>query len=242
MAETDPIILVADDEPATLKYLSMNLVARDYRVITASDGEEALRLFRRRVVDLVLLDVTMPVIDGFDVCRQIRAVSSVPIIMLTARATESDVVDAFDAGADDYVTKPFGVRELLARVRSALRRSMGKIGPDNEPLTLGEIRIDFSARRVWTQTGEVALTSTEYSLLCLLARNADRALTHRFILESVWGDEYSTEKEYVRAYIYRLRSKLNTEGDRITSVPGVGYMFKSIDSVDSARGVELTAN
>jgi two-component system KDP operon response regulator KdpE len=237
VADTDPIVLIADDEPATLKYLAMNLEARGYRVVTASDGTDALRAFRRKVIDLVLLDVTMPGASGFEVCRQIRAVSSIPVIMLTARATESDVVEAFDAGADDYVTKPFGVRELLARVRSALRRSMGKSGPEPEPVMFGEIRIDFAARRVWSRDREISLTSTERSLLILLVRNADRALTHRFILESVWGDEYSTEKEYVRAYIYRLRAKLNEEGARIASVPGVGYMFTLNESPDAAQAM-----
>ena len=133
MADTEPIVLVADDEPATLKYLSMNLRARGYQVLTASDGNEAMQIFRRRVVDLAMLDVTMPGIDGFEVCRQIRTLSNIPVIMLTARAREADVVEAFDCGADAYVTKPFGVKELLARVRSAIRRSTGKAGPEPEP-------------------------------------------------------------------------------------------------------------
>jgi two-component system KDP operon response regulator KdpE len=230
LADIEPIILLADDEPATLKYLSMNLSARGYKVITATDGNEALKIFRRRVVDLAMLDVTMPGVNGFEICRQIRNVSSIPVIMVTGRATESDVVTAFDAGADDYVTKPFGVRELLARVRSALRRASGKAGPETEPVSYDGILIDYAARRVWKDGNEITLTSTEYALLSLLARNADRVLTHRFILESVWGGSYSTEKEYVRAYIYRLRSKLNGDGDgdeRITSVPGVGYMFRA---------------
>lgn len=230
LADTEPIVLVADDEPATLKYLSMNLRARGYQVLTASDGNEAMQIFRRRVVDLAMLDVTMPGIDGFEVCRQIRTLSNIPVIMLTARAREADVVEAFDCGADDYVTKPFGVKELLARVRSAIRRSTGKAGPEPEPVRYGDLVLDYGARRVWHGEKEASLTSTEYSLLSLLVRNAERVLTHRFILESVWGGEYSTEKEYVRAYIYRLRSKmdLDREGcDHIASMPGVGYMFRS---------------
>ena len=233
MNDNSPTILVADDEPSTLKYLSLNLSARGYNVITVESGTEAMKVFRRRVVDLVMLDVNMPGMDGFEVCRQIRQISSIPVIMLTARAREADVVEAFDQGADDYVTKPFGVKELLARVRSAIRRSTGKAGPDSEPENYGDLVLDHSARRVWHDGKEAMLTSTEYALLNLLVRNSDRVLTHRFILESVWGGEYSTEKEYVRAYIYRLRSKMNLDQsgcEHILSLPGVGYMFRSADS------------
>lgn len=241
MAEKDPIILVADDEPATLKYLAMNLEARGYGVVTASDGLEAMKLFRRRVIDLALLDVTMPEANGFDVCKQIRAVSSIPIIMLTGRATESDVIQAFDAGADDYMTKPFGVPELMARVRAAVRRSTGKSGPGLEPLRFGDTIIDLSSRRVWHSGEEVSLTNTELSLLSLLAKNAGKALTHRFILESVWGDAYSSEKEYVRAYVYRLRSKLSRGGVRITNVPEVGYMLEVSDSGETINEPQMSA-
>ncbi len=238
MTEISSTILVADDEPATLKYLTMNLSARGYNVVAATDGEEAMKAFRNQVIDLVMLDITMPGMDGFEVCRQIRMLSSVPVIMLTARAREADIVEAFDCGADDYVTKPFGVRELLARVRSAIRRSTGKTGPVQEPVSHGDLVLDHGARRVWHAGKETQLTSTEYSLLSLLVRNTDRVLTHRFILESVWGGEYSTEKEYVRAYIYRLRSKMNLDSEgceHILSMPGVGYMFRaSADSSDEA--------
>lgn len=230
LEDSKSIILVADDEPATLKYVAMNLTARGYQVLTASDGLEAMKIFRRRVVDLAMLDITMPGMDGFEVCRQIRMLSAIPVIMLTARAREADIVEAFDCGADDYVTKPFGVKELLARVRSAIRRSTGKAGPESEPISYGDLVLDPGARRVWHAGKEATLTSTEYSLLSLLVRNSERVLTHRFILESVWGGEYSTEKEYVRAYIYRLRSKMGLdreECDHIVSMPGVGYMFKA---------------
>jgi two-component system KDP operon response regulator KdpE len=238
LTDTEPIILVADDEPATLKYLALNLGARGYKVVTASNGVEAMMAFRRQAVDLAMLDINMPKMDGFEVCRQIRMQSSIPVIMLTARARETDVVEAFDCGADDYVTKPFGVKELLARVRSSIRRATGKTGPDSEPVSYGDLLLDHGARRVWHAGKEAAVTSTEYSLLSLLARNSGRVLTHRFILESVWGGEYSTEKEYVRAYIYRLRSKMNldSEGcDHIASMPGIGYMFRSeTDTLEAA--------
>ncbi len=244
MVENKPIILVADDEPATLKYVAMNLTARGYQVLTASDGLEAMKLFRRRVVDLAMLDITMPGMDGFEVCRQIRMLSAIPVIMLTARAREADIVEAFDCGADDYVTKPFGVKELLARVRSAIRRSTGKAGPESEPVSYGDLVLDHGARRVWHAGEEATLTSTEYSLLSLLVRNSERVLTHRFILESVWGGEYSTEKEYVRAYIYRLRSKMNLDNeecDHIVSMPGVGYMFKASPAIPAPSPVPSSA-
>lgn len=233
LTDTEPIVLIADDEPATLKYLSLNLGVRGYKVVTAPDGLEAMKIFRRRVVDLAMLDITMPQMDGFEVCRQIRMLSSIPIIMLTARGREADVVEAFECGADDYVTKPFGVKELMARVGSAIRRSTGKTGPVTAPVSYGDLTLDHGARRVWHGGREAMLTSTEYSLLSLLARNSDRVLTHRFILETVWGDEYSTEKEYIRAYIYRLRTKMSLDDagcDHIVSTPGVGYMFRSVPS------------
>jgi two-component system KDP operon response regulator KdpE len=228
MTMSEPNILIADDEPDTLKYLGMNLKARDYKVVTASDGTEALKAFRERPVNLVMLDVTMPGPDGFQVCKKIREESDVPIIMLTAKATESDVVHAFECGADDYLTKPFGVGELLARVGGALRRGPAQAGLNGKVTKFKNVVVDIPARRVWRDGEPVDLTPTELSILSLLIRNKDRVLTHRYILEAVWGNEYSGEKEYVRAYIYRLRRKLERNSDKpdhIVNVSGVGYMF-----------------
>ena len=244
MAEGGPLVLIADDEPATVKYLRVNLEARGYRVTTASDGIEALRKFRRQAINIALLDITMPGLDGFEVCRQIRNTTEIPVIMLTAHGTEADIVKAFDCGADDYITKPFGLQELLARVNAAYRRASGRSGPSPEPVKFGSLVFDFSARRVWDDGREVELTGTEYSLLSLLARNANKVLTHRFILESIWGGSYSSEKEYVRAYIYRLRTKLDQSGEKdqaIISVPGVGYMFRDPVTDDSFRDVVSTS-
>lgn len=228
MTMSEPNILIADDEPDTLKYLGMNLKARDYKVITASDGTEALKAFRERSVNLVMLDVMMPGPDGFQVCKKIREESDVPIIMLTAKATEADIVKAFECGADDYLTKPFGVGELLARVGGALRRGPAVNGLNGKPISFKNVIVDLPARRVWKDGKPVELTPIELSILSLLIRNKDRVLTHRYILEAVWGNEYSGEKEYVRAYIYRLRRKLERnpeKPDHIVNISGVGYMF-----------------
>lgn len=228
MTTSESNILIVDDEPDTLKYLGMNLKARDYKVITASDGTEALKAFRERPINLVMLDVTMPGPDGFQVCKKIREESDVPIIMLTAKATEADIVHAFECGADDYLTKPFGVGELLARVGGALRRGPAQAGFNGKVTKFGNVIVDIPARRVWRDGEPVDLTPTELSILSLLIRNKDRVLTHRYILEAVWGNEYSGEKEYVRAYIYRLRRKLERNSDKpdhIVNVSGVGYMF-----------------
>lgn len=228
MQGPEPVVLIADDDPETLKFVSMNLTARGYGVLTAADGTEALKVFRDRSVSLVLLDLVMPGPDGFRVCQRMREVSDVPIIILTARATEAEVVRAFDVGADDYVTKPFGVGELIARVRGAIRRGTMTPGLGGDTAALGDVVLDLAGRRVWRDGEPVDLTPTELSILSLLIRNPERVLTHRYILEAVWGSEYGEEKEYVRAYMYRLRRKLERDSDkpgRIVNVSGVGYMF-----------------
>ena len=228
MNGSEPLILIVDDELQTRKFVGMNLKARGYRVLEAADGTEALKMFDERPVSLIMLDVLMPGPNGFEVCERIRQTSEVPIIMLTAKATESDIVEAFGRGADDYLTKPFGVGEMLARVRAALRRSEIESGHSSPPTLFGDTIVDFAARRVWRNGEQIDLTPTELALLSLLVRNAERVLTHRFILEAVWGSAYSEEKEYVRAYIYRLRQKIEESADEprhILGVSGVGYMF-----------------
>ena len=242
MAASDPCILVVDDDPEILKLVSMNLDARGYGVVTAVDGTEALKVFQERHVDLVILDLKMPGPDGFQVCQHLRGISDVPIVVVTATSTEADIIRAFDLGADDYVTKPFGIGELLARVRAAIRRgpAQGRLAGDGP--TSGDIVIDMPARRVWRNGKSIDLTPRELSILSLLIRNPDRVLTHRFILESVWGSEYGEEREYVRAYMYRLRRKLEQDTDKpapIVSVSGVGYMFASGEAPDSAPTPQL---
>jgi two-component system KDP operon response regulator KdpE len=223
-----PRVLVVDDEPETLKYISTNLRVRGYEVLTAEDGLTALQEFDRSLVDLVILDIMMPGPDGFQVCQAIRRQSDVPIIMLSARGQEKDIVRALDLGADDYLTKPFGVEEMLARVRAALRRTAQTGAAPRPPLVVDDLEIDFGSRKVTVQGDEVQLTPTEYDLLAHLAINAGRVLTHRSLLQGVWGPEYGDETEYLWAYIRRLRRKLEPDPSNpryILTQPGVGYSF-----------------
>jgi two-component system KDP operon response regulator KdpE len=223
-----PRVLVVDDEPETLKYVSINLRARGYDVLTAEEGRTALNVFSESVVDLVILDIMMPGPDGFEVCRAIRRRSGVPIIMLSARGQENDIVRALDLGADDYLTKPFGVEEMLARVRAALRRIPQTGVTPRPPLIMGDLEINFAARRVTVRGSEVQLTPTEYDLLVHLAINAGRVLTHRALLQAVWGPEYGDETEYLWTYIRRLRRKVEPDPSNpryILTQPGVGYSF-----------------
>lgn len=223
-----PRVLVVDDEPETVKYVSANLRARGYEVLTAEDGRTALKVFEESVLDLVILDIMMPGPDGFEVCRAIRRRSDVPIIMLSARGQERDIVRALDLGADDYLTKPFGVAEMLARVRAVLRRTSQTAVMPRPPLSVGDLEIDFAKREVTVGGYEVRLTPTEYDLLVHLAINAGRVLTHRALLQAVWGPEYGDESEYLWAYIRRLRRKIEPDPSNpryIQTQPGVGYYF-----------------
>lgn len=224
-----PRVLVVDDEPETIKYVGANLRARGYDVLSAEDGQTALEAFRKSVVDLVILDIVMPAPDGFEVCRAIRRRSGVPIIMLSARGQEKDIVRALDLGADDYLTKPFGVEEMLARVRAALRRTpQTGVAPRPPLLVMEHLKIDFAARRITVRGREVQLTPTEHDLLVHLAINAGRVLTHRALLQAVWGPEYGDETEYVWVYVRRLRRKIEPDPGNpryILTQPGVGYCF-----------------
>jgi two-component system, OmpR family, KDP operon response regulator KdpE len=218
-------VLVVDDEPETLKYVGANLRARGFEVVTAADGTEALKQAAEDVFDLVLLDITMPGPDGFAVCQALRQQSTVPIIMLSARGQEKDKVRALDLGADDYITKPFGIEELLARARSTLRRSQQETSTAG-PLVIGDLAINFAERRVTRGGEEVKLTPTEYELLVQLARSAGKVLSHTMLLQRVWGPEYGEESDYLWAYMRRLRRKLEAEPDHpryLLTEPGVGY-------------------
>jgi two-component system KDP operon response regulator KdpE len=222
-------VLIVDDEPETLKYVGANLKARGYDVVTAADGTEALKRCEEDVFDLVLLDITMPGPDGFTVCQQLRRTSTMPIIMLSARGQEKDKVKALDLGADDYITKPFGIEELLARIRSALRRSQ-QDSQSTGPLVVGDLTINFAERRVTREGVEIKLTPTEYELLVQLARSAGKVLSHSALLQRVWGPEYGSESDYLWAYIRRLRRKLETDPDHpryLLTEPGVGYRFST---------------
>ena len=228
MKTDGPIVLVVDDEPETRKFVGMNLLARGFRPLFAVDGTEALKLFGERPVDLVLLDLAMPGPNGVEVCRAIRNSSDVPIVVLSGHARESDKVNALDLGADDYVTKPFGVAELVARVGAALRRSQASHGTHGNHVSVGSLDIDIDSHRVTRNGKEQSLTSTEFRLLSLLVRNPNRVLTHRYILQCVWGNSFAEDSEYLRAYMYRLRKKIEEDPGSpalIQNVPGVGYTF-----------------
>jgi DNA-binding response OmpR family regulator len=222
-------ILVVDDEPHVQKLVRANLESSGYRVLTASDGAQALALAENELPDLVLLDVMLPKMDGYAVCKRIREFSAMPIIMLTARSAQVDLIHGFEVGADDYLTKPFAVAELLMRVKAVLRRSKW---PDEivsrQAFKAGPIEIDFAQHRVTTAGKEVKLTPTEYRLLVYLASNANRVVLHRELLRAVWGPEYGEETEYLRVYMRYLRQKLEPKPSSpvyLLTQPGAGYML-----------------
>jgi len=221
-------ILVVDDEPQLLRSLRTTLAAHGYDVQTAASGEEAVDMLAARLPDLVVLDLVLPRLSGLEVCRELRTRSSVPILILSARGDERDKVAALDAGADDYLTKPFGVNELLARIRAALRRAAGARGASTV-LESGDLRVDVD-RRVVTRGGEeVRLTPTEFDLLKTLVSNAGRVLTHGYLLGAVWGPQYDGESQLVRVFIGQLRRKIERDPARpahIVTEPGVGYRFR----------------
>lgn len=221
-------ILVVDDEPQVRRVMKATLTAEGYTISEARNGEEALERFRGEHPDIILLDVNMPRMDGLEACRQIRRTSDVPIIMLTVRNAERDKVLALDAGADDYVVKPFGIQELLARIRAALRRTL----PQDKlaPFVSKDLTIDFAARRVVAGHREVHLTPKEFDVLRQLVANQGKPLTHRRLLQSVWGPDYGDEPEYLRVTINQLRRKIEPDPAHprfILTEPWVGYRFKS---------------
>jgi DNA-binding response OmpR family regulator len=220
-------VLVVDDEPRFLRIIRFNLEAEGYRVTCAASGEEAMALFERYDPDLVVLDVMLPGLDGFDVCTRIREISARPIIMLTAKGSDEDKVRGLRLGADDYVTKPFSAAELLARVAAVLRRVEGT--PVRQPaLAAGEVVIDFLAKQVSVRGQEVRLSPTEYRLLCCLATSPGVVLTRDELLEKVWGSAYRGEHEVLRVTLWRLRQKLEDDASSpryIITRPGIGYLF-----------------
>jgi two-component system KDP operon response regulator KdpE len=224
-------ILVVDDEPKIRMFIRANLEARGYEVHLAQDGIEAVETAARIDPDVVVLDVNMPRMNGIEACRRIREWGDMPIIILSVRDEEADKVRALDEGADDYVTKPFSIEELLARIRVALRRSTGarSVLP---VFTGGDLEVDFS-KRVVKRWGQIAkLTRTEYELLAYLVSNRGRVLTHKEILHNVWGPEYAEESEYVRVFIRQLRSKIEEDPSNprfILTEPRVGYRFVTPD-------------
>lgn len=220
-------ILIVEDDPNIRKLVRVNLVKRGYTVSEAEDSHQAMTNFQAETVDLVLLDLVIPGLSGVDVCAWIRARSDVPIIVLSARLEEDLKVAALDAGADDYVTKPFGQEELLARVRAFLRRSYVSAKTNDSKIQIGDLSIDLETRRVFIGESDLHLTRTEYSLLAELAHRPDAIVTHDELIIQVWGSEYRGSNHYLHNYLGRLRKKLGEYGELLETVPGMGYTLRS---------------
>jgi two-component system, OmpR family, KDP operon response regulator KdpE len=221
-------ILVVDDEPQIRRVMRVILTSENYEVVEARSGEAALLRFREFLPDLVLLDLNMPGMSGLETCRAIRETSEVPIIVLTVRHEEEEKVGALDAGADDYVTKPFGKQELLARIRAALRRS--PVSPTSGPRTFvsGDLEIDFEARKIRSGKKAVRLTPKEFDLLRYLVSHAGKPVPHRELLQAVWGPDYGDQTDYLRVFITHLRKKIEANAAKpkyILTEPWVGYRF-----------------
>jgi two-component system KDP operon response regulator KdpE len=225
-------ILLVDDELSIQRAVAPLLRSRGYEVDVAGSAGEALRLCAERPPDLIVLDLGLPDVEGTELCRRIRAQSAVPIIVLSARSGEADKVSALDLGADDYITKPFGPEELVARIRVALRRVDAADAPPTGRLRAGDLTIDYDRRRVVRSTGrqeeEIRLTPKEFDLLSLLAKNADRVLTHRAILKAIWGPNAVDQPEHLWVLVGQLRKKIEPDAGRpryLVSEPWVGYRF-----------------
>jgi two-component system KDP operon response regulator KdpE len=221
-------VLLVDDEPAILRAVRTALKARDYRVLTATRGEEAIDLVAMESPDVIVLDLGLPDIDGLEVCRRVRGWSNVPIIVLSAAGADDRKVAALDEGADDYITKPFSMPELLARIRVALRHRRAADESDasvDGVHEVGDVRVDLPRHVATVGDRRLELTPKEFAFLALLARYPGRVLTHRMILHEVWGPEYGTETQYLRVYASQLRKKLadDPEQPRLVTEPGVGY-------------------
>jgi two-component system KDP operon response regulator KdpE len=226
-------VLIVEDEPQMRRFLRATLAASGYRMLEAGTAAEGIGLATSHNPALVLLDLGLPDGDGLEVTRRLREWSQTPIIVISARGREGDKVEALDAGADDYLTKPFGVGELLARMRVALRHAERSEGaPAPQVLQFGALRIDFTRREVTRAGQEVHLTPTEYRLLALLAQNAGKVLTHRQILKHVWGPSHAEQTHYVRVHMAELRKKIEAEPTRprlLVTEPGVGYRLRDRD-------------
>jgi two-component system KDP operon response regulator KdpE len=230
MTDVPSKILIIEDEPTMRKFLRTSLAAEGYRLVETSLGREGLDLARTHNPDLVLLDLGLPDLDGMEVTKLLREWSDRPILVISARGQEDDKIRALDLGADDYLTKPFGTGELLARIRVALRRSSrsGQEGTDPS-VTVGDLRLDLAKRQVFVKDTEVHLTPNEYKLFTVLMKSAGKVLTHSHLLKEVWGPAYATQTQYLRVYMAQLRQKLEQDSARpryLVTEPGVGYRLK----------------
>ncbi|MFI5271893.1 MAG: response regulator transcription factor [Ktedonobacterales bacterium] len=225
-------VLVVDDEPRLVDVVRMNLEVEGYRVVEAANGNEALARLKADLPDLVILDVMMPEMDGFETLRQIRAVSNVPVIMLTVRQDEHDRIRGLEIGADDYLGKPYSPRELQSRIKAVLRRTFTPSPARKSRIVVdGDLTLDFDTHKAWVRGEEVTLRPTEYRLLYHLVNNAGRLLTHETLLSKVWGHEYRDESHYLRLYITYLRQKLERDPAHpkyILTERGVGYRFRAL--------------
>lgn len=222
-------ILIVDDDPRILRLVREVLSALGYQVLTRTTGQQAIETIALEDPDLVILDIILGDLDGYQVCRRVREFSEVPIIMLTAKVTETDVLAGFDAGADDYITKPFSSKELIARTRAVLKRAQNvPTAPGEAVVECGDLQIDLARRQASVAGVDVHLTATEYNLLYQLATHLNQVLTHEQLLSAVWGEQYRDDVDYLRSYIHYLRKKLERDpGDPrlILNLPGVGYML-----------------
>ncbi len=221
-------VLIVDDEPQIRRVMRTALTANDYEPYEARTGEEALEVLREFKPDVVLLDMNMPGMGGMAACRELRAVSDVAIIVLSVRDGERDKIAALDAGADDYITKPFSVNELMARIRANLRRLPGQSEPTEPAFVSDELTVDPAARQVIARGNPVRLTPKEFDLLLYLTSNANKAITHRKLLQTLWGPEYGDEVEYLRVFVSQLRKKIEADPAHpryIVTEPWIGYRF-----------------
>jgi two-component system KDP operon response regulator KdpE len=231
MTSTSPQILIIEDEAPIRRFLRASLTEEGYRFNEAQTAKEGLQLAGSEHPDLILLDLGLPDMDGLNVIRQLRDWSQVPVIILSARGQEADKVNALDAGANDYLTKPFSVGELMARIRVALRSFARESSTDTDSVFVAEnLKVDLAARRVWARGNEVHLTPIEYRLLTTLIRNVGKVLTHRFLLKEVWGPDQVHENHYLRVFMATLRRKIEADPARpkhLMTEPGVGYRLMS---------------
>jgi two-component system KDP operon response regulator KdpE len=226
----NPRILLIEDDPHIRRFLRASLQTQGYDLLEAGTGQEGLSLAASQVPDIILLDLGLPDLEGIEVIRRLRGWSATPIIILSARGQERDKVANLDAGADDYLTKPFGVGELLARIRAALRRAgPGEEGQAAKLFTLGKLKVDFDRRQVWRAQEEVRLTPIEYKLLSVLIKHQGKVVTHRQLLKEVWGPSFVEQHPYLRIFILNLRRKLEDDPTRphyLLTEPGVGYRLR----------------